>query len=261
MGMGLLIGGTIAAAAFAGYTQIQNANDQADAMRRQAEAERQQANQENKRSYDAFHQGEVEARRRSQQLAQLQGANRVSTAGQGLLVGEGGGATQADVYATNAANAATDIDIITSNAKARQDQYDISAANRRAKAAALEATAKETEHGAKVGAALNMGLSLASAGLGAWGLSSGANALGLYQTGLETGNAGMRLQGLSGLVNSSLIKSGGSLLSGIGGGRLGQSIYNSALRYNEASYKLDDLRKGLGNGARAEGELLKAFGY
>ena len=256
MGMGLTLAG-LGLSALGAYGGLRESQAQADELRRQANQERANAEQENRRSYDAFHQGEVEARRRSQQLAQLQGANRVGTAGSGLLVGEGGGTTQADAWATNADAAAADIDVITGNAKLQQDALDTSAANRRTRASRLDAQADQTERAGTVGALLKVGMAIGSAGLGMWGSSVYEGASGALAEGLASGNRDLLLQGMQGMEKSSLINAGGSMLAGLGGGRTGQAVYETGMRYNAAMTRLDAYEKKLKGGQDA---VTRTFG-
>lgn len=248
MGLGTVLAlGGLGLSAFGAYSGYSESKSQADEMRRQAEQERVNARRENERAYDAFHQGEVEARRRSQQLAQLQGSNRVGTAGSGLLVGEGGGTTQADVWDTNADAAATDIDIITGNAKLQQDALDTSAANRRTRANQLDLNAKQTERAGLTGALVKMGAAVASAGLGMWGSSVYSSASGNLASGL-LGDKNALLAGIEGMEKSSLINAGGSMLAGLGGGQMGQGVYNTATRWSVAQGRVDAYKKLLESG-------------
>lgn len=239
---------------------VLGAREQKKELERQAQALEVQAQNDNARAHDAFVQGEEQARLRSQRLAQLQGANRVSTAGQGLLVGEGGGSTQQDIWNTNANAAAADIDAITRNAKIQQDQLDISAADKRTQADALRLQGKEGVNQALTSGLLKVGLSLGSWGLETfWGAPGYQNAMGMYNAGVETGDAALRQQGLEGLMNNSLIRSGGSMLAGLGGGRMGQSLYESGTRYNDAKWNLDNLSGALKK--RNENNILRTYGY
>lgn len=244
--------------ALTGAAGIYGARQQQKELNRQAEALQVQADNDNKRSQDAFRQGEEQARLRSQRLAQVQGANRANAAGQGLLVGEGGGDTQQDIWETNANAAAGDIEAIVNNAKIQQDQLDISAADKRTQANALRLQGEEATRGAWTSALVKLGLSAASWGLGEWGGSVYRGGMDTYLKGLETGDDAMRASGLDSLYNASLIRSGGSMLAGLGGGRMGQSIYESGQRSSNATWRLENLTGALGK--RNENALLKAFG-
>lgn len=252
MGMGMLVGG-LALSALSGGAGIVQARNQRKELNAQAKAFEAQATNENARAYDAFRRGETEARQRSQRLAQRQGANRTGFAGAGLLVGEGGGYTQSDVWETNADNAAQDIANITENAGLEADQHSLTAAQMRGQANALRNQGKQGVRGAWAKAGLGLASTLASWGLGEWGSSLMTTGQTVYQNNVF-GADSLRQEGMDMMMKGSLIQSGGSVLAGIGGGAMGQSLYDTGIRTNEA------MRAFEWNRNRKRGGLLDLYG-
>lgn len=252
MGVGMLVGG-LALSALSGGAGIVQARNQKKELNARAKVLEAQAQNENARAYDAFRQGETAARQRSQRLAQTQGSNRTGFAGAGLLVGEGGGYTQGDVWETNANNAAQDIASITQNAGFEADQHSLTAAQMRGQANALRNQGKQGVRGALTKAGLGLAASFASWGLGEWGSSLMTMGQTVYQNNLF-GADSLRQEGMDMMMKGSLIQSGGSILAGIGGGTMGQSLYDTGIRTKQAMSVFGQNRN------RKRGGLLDVYG-
>lgn len=255
MGAGMLIGG-LALSALSGGAGIVQANRQKKELKAQAASLDAQARNENARANDAFRRGETEARQRSQRLAQLQGSNRSGFAGAGLLVGEGGGETQADVWDTNANNAALDIASINDQTKSAMDQHDFAAAQLRTQAGALRQQGKQALRGAWTKAGIGMAASLASWGLGEWGGSLFEGGKSLFEGGKFLESEAMMKAGMNDMVKGSLIQSGGSVLAGIGGGSVGQGLYETGIRTRSAMRDFNASQKRSGK----QSKLLSMYG-
>lgn len=252
MGIELAIG--LTAAALAGGAGVYKASEQRRGLKAQAQALEARARNETAIANDVFRQGEAEARQRSKRLAQLQGSNRVGFAGAGLLVGEGGGATQRDVWNTNADNAALDIAAIHDRASAEMNQHVFAASEMRAQGDALRRQGKEGVRKAWAQAGLGMATSFAGWGLGELGTSMVAKGTSMVAGNQFLGHAGLTQSGMDKMKTGSLIQSAGSVLSGFGGGKVGQSLYNTGIRAKSA---LNDFTL---NRNRKRGTIIDSYG-
>lgn len=142
---------TLAATATSAVGQIYAANAQASAMDQQAENERFQALLNERRAGEAQEAGEVEASRRSIQLAREIGGAKAAFAGNGLLVEDTG--TVGGVNKSLTTEARQDIGIISTNTARQVWGYEANATSNKISANSYNKQASATRTAGKISAA------------------------------------------------------------------------------------------------------------
>lgn len=140
------MGSSIAGGWISAIGGIAQAQEEKNKLDQQAEVERYQAMINDKRAAVAQTAGEIEAERRSRQIAVDLGANQAAFAGNGLLLSDG---TVANVEDATVAEGQQDIGIIKQNAAMQVWGYQTNAAMQRQSASEMNRQGKKGVKGAK----------------------------------------------------------------------------------------------------------------